>query len=177
MLPHQPGRAAATASRSTGRIGGPHPREIKELTQQPGQPVALPHDQAGQELVVLVGLRRRASCSTELRIEASGFRISCASDADSAATASSRSAPQMQLLKLLRVGDVGEDRGDRRHLAILGLEGGGGQADREHRPLPAPVPSPRLTFRPFRMPATTRRRAPATGLQLVQDRAPEQSVA
>ena len=36
--------------------------------------------------------RERASCSTELRIEASGFRISCASDALSAATDSSRSA-------------------------------------------------------------------------------------
>ena len=67
-------------------------------------------------------------------MEASGFWISCASDALSAATASSRSARGVELLHFLQVGDVGEDRGHRRRLLRLLTEGGGAEADREDPP-------------------------------------------
>ena len=145
--PPREGRPAPT--------GGPDPREVEELAEQPGQPVALAHDQAGR---VPGRPRSRASTAraarTALRMDASGFLISCASDADSAATASSRSARRWSSCNLLELGDVGEDRRHRRQLAILGLKGGGGEADREQPPVGPHHPLPAANLASMPMPAT-----------------------
>ena len=115
-------------------MGGPHPGEVEELAQQPAQPVALPHDQAGKEPLVVVGvlgagqLLHRASDGGERvadlvrqRGAQLGYRLQPL-------------GPHVELLHFLEVRDVGEDGRNRRGLLRLLPEGGGAQPDGEHPP-------------------------------------------
>ena len=106
-------RRRAGEAREIDRLGArhAHAREVEELREQATQAIGLAHDERAR-----ASARRRPrtgereSCSTALRIDASGFLISCASDADSSATPSSRSARRRSDLHALLIGDVLEDR-------------------------------------------------------------------
>ena len=142
--PDQANHSHHHGCRSSGHeVRGPHPGEVQELAQQPAQPVALPHDQAGQEPLVLVGVlgagelldrapnrRERITDLVGQRGAQLRYRLQPL-------------GPHVELLNLLEVRDVGEDGGDRRSLLRLLPEGGGAQADREHPPAALHAPSPR----------------------------------
>ena len=91
-------REARRAARERGEIDrlrarDAHAREVEKLRQQARQPVGLAHhEHAERFLIVATSAGMREICSTALRIDASGFLISCASDALSSAMPSSRSA-------------------------------------------------------------------------------------
>ena len=125
-------------------LGRAHPGEIQELAQQPAQPVALPHDQPGEEALVLVGMLRPGELLD--RAPDRGQRVP---DLVRQRRAQRRHrlqplGPGVELLHFLEVGDVGEDRGHRRRLLGLLPEGGGTEADGEHPARPGAGPCPRL---------------------------------
>ncbi len=113
--------------------GPAHAREVEELGEQPRQAIGLPDDEVVSVRSSAVAFGERPSCSTALRMDASGFLISCASEALSSATASSRSArmcsvssrfwSEMSWKIAVAVRPVAAGLGRRRH--------GGVEADRE----------------------------------------------
>jgi hypothetical protein len=115
--------------------------------------------------------RSPASCSTALRIDASGLRISCASDAPSSATACSRSARRISSSICFAVRDVLDHRRHPRHALPL-------QHRRAHaqvavppaRPLPDLEPADRHAASPPCGGSACP--APAPPVQLVQHRPP-----
>ena len=125
--------ASATSCRSTGSNSRrPDAGKIEKLAQQPAQPVALAHDELGQEPVVLIGLGRtgqlfhRAADRGQRVADLVGQRR-----AQSAATASSRSARRCSSWRRLEseisVKIAVTEGGCRRPF----VEGGGREADGE----------------------------------------------
>ena len=137
--PGAPGRAAASArtrtrAKSRNSDSSRLSRSDSRMTRRASVCSSVPEN------------GERASCSTALRIDASGFLISCASDAESSATPSRRSARSAQRLHALLVGDVLEDRRGRAVGAQAVAVGVGRRdADRQRASRPRrSIPSPRV---------------------------------